>query len=339
MGVEWRPAEMRWVVTMSAGSQDPDEPVAHPVPAPAPGWPAARRPVWRGTRWINRHTRRRPGRGQLDMLSLASPFRYDLVVRAQFFDFLATHDQLHRTSPDVFEAKAIEQPYFTWFTAVAMRRYHPAVADNPAKLRRAYAARVRASQSLMRSFRRSGFDESNPITVRVSAPGAISESGVPVQPGLHMGDGGHRLSLYAIHFGTQHLHAQSYRVYRKPVRLVMDNTIELLRVFDIGQQRYARYLSLTYGATMHSSIDGLLAETRAERPDKLPELDRVIAAHTPFLSGAVEEEPEPSATTPCVLASIWPILNGRAETSSAQSVRGQENPTPGSWRNRWFSGR
>lgn len=273
------------------------------------------------------------------MLSLVSPFRYDLVVRAQFFDFLAAHDQLHRTSPAAFEAKAIEQPYFTWFTTVAMRRYHPAVADDPAKLRRAYAARVRASQSLMRSFHRSGFDEAHPITVRVSAPGALSESGVAVRPGLHMGDGGHRLSLYAVHFETQYLHAQSYRVYRKPAHTVMDNTIELLRVFSIGQQRYARYLSLTYGATMHSSIEDLLAETRAERPDRLPELEQVIAVHTPFLSSTAEDEPEPSASAPSVLASICPIVSGRDETLPAQSVPGQEKPTPGSWRSRWLSGR
>ena len=75
----------------------------------------ARRTVRRAATWRPKHD----GTESVDVARLISPFRYDVVVRAQLFDAVAARPD--GQSMDEFVSSVAEHPYAVWFREVELR--------------------------------------------------------------------------------------------------------------------------------------------------------------------------------------------------------------------------
>ncbi len=74
---------------------------------------------------------------------LVSPLRYDILVRQQYFEFLAQHHTLYdRDFPELVELSR-QHPYFAWFTSVLAPQYMPdLLAGHDGAIRTAFADKI-----------------------------------------------------------------------------------------------------------------------------------------------------------------------------------------------------
>jgi hypothetical protein len=222
----------------------------------------------------------------LDIYKLVSPLRYDVVVRADFLRFLDANLDLYRRDFARFSQRAREEPYFIWFKRVAVPRFRPRLArKDSAVLHYHYDERLRRSHALWMSFLQSGLDPRHPVTLRRAHPSARTDSGLHIDRVVHVGDGCHRLALL-LASGERLLPPESYRIDRRPQRVVLDNTALLVRALGLDEQRYARFLSLYYADQQHDDLDSLIRNVRARRPSALDELHSVIRQHRKPTVGA-----------------------------------------------------
>jgi hypothetical protein len=234
-------------------------------------------------RWPVRRAVRRPlndvGVDTLDIGQLISPLRYDVVLRADFFRFLDANLDLYRRNFTGFSQRAREEPYFIWFERVAVPRFRPWLAQKDrAVLLYHYDERLRRSHALWMSFLKSGFDSRHPVTLRRAHPAARTDSGLHIDRLVHPGDGCHRLALL-LASGEPLLRPKRYRIDRRPLRAVLDNTNLLVRALDLDEQPYARFLSLRYADHQHNDLHSLIRDVHARRPAALDELRSVIRQH------------------------------------------------------------
>ena len=188
----------------------------------------ARRTVRRAMTWRPKSA----GRHDVDVASLISPLRYDVLVRAEFFTFLEQWGDRRPDDGDALVAAAGELPYATWFRSVAMARFRPWVLGDPVLLQQQFRERVLSALALWRSFRGRGFDPTHPVTLRWTAGPLRTDTGLMIDRRLHVGDGGHRLALL-LSAGLP-LSADLYRVDRRPQRTLIDNTAVLVPALGIA---------------------------------------------------------------------------------------------------------
>ncbi len=233
---------------------------------------AHRRSPWRTTV---------PGRDPVPLAELVSPLRYDVVVRARFFEFYDARRDLYVNDFPAFLDAARAEPYFTWFSRIAMSRYKPRVAADPKLLAAAFEDRVRRAALLWEAFSARGFDSRFPVTLRVAGRRTRSPAGKDVRRPFYMGDGCHRLALL-LASGQPMLPTELYRVDPTPLHLVIDNTGPLLRALDLSEADYVAFLAFGYitreVTPAISDLSDLTAVVRAERPELLDELEQVLAA-------------------------------------------------------------
>jgi hypothetical protein len=174
---------------------------------------------------------------------LVSPLRYDVLVRAEFFDAVEA-----APDPDApeFVAAAAASDYGTWFRVVAIPRFRPELVGDVPGVEAAFAARVRAAVTLWRNFCVDGFDRHHPVTLRRPAPGATSTSGRPVDRELYLTDGCHRLALL-LRSGHTALGPGEYRIGRRRLALLRDNTAALVPLLAPGRDRLAAFEALAGG--------------------------------------------------------------------------------------------
>lgn len=220
----------------------------------------------------------------VNIRSLISPLRYDVVVRADFFRFLEELLSRGVQRPDEVASAAREHPYFVWFEKVAMQRFRPWVLADEDMLLQQFTERVHSSMNLWSSFRQHGFDIRHPVTLR-SAPGPMSaDSGAVVNRRLHVGDGGHRLALL-LAGGAEDLGPDVYRVDPRPMGELIDNTAVLLPAIPLTVADYVQFIAHGYASPCSytsfntSGVDGLLEHVRQHRPGMLGELEGVLEAH------------------------------------------------------------
>jgi hypothetical protein len=217
------------------------------------------------------------GRSVLPIRSLVSPFRYDVVVRAQLF---ALVDENPHVSTDELVDLARSHPYAVWFEHVAMPRFRPWVLQDATVYRDAFVERVTSARALAHSVAVSGFDVRHPVVLRSTRGTTTTDAGTPVARTLHVGDGGHRLALLLQATGT--LGPGQYRTDPRR-RQVIDNTLVLLRHLPLGLPAYLDFLAPGYTAGEVRDADGLVELVQLERPELLPELDGVLALHLPLV--------------------------------------------------------
>jgi hypothetical protein len=259
------------------------------------GWAVRRRASATALRTVRRAVTWRPkqqGREPLDIAALISPLRYDVAVRAQFFDFLAAREQDEDAA--VVEA-ARHEPYAVWFREVAMARFRPWVLKDDHLLAEGFRERVLASRALLRSFESRGFDARTPVTLRLTSGATVSDTGVSIRGTVHVGDGGHRLALLLRH--ELPLEPHMYRLDPRPMPLI-DNTVRLLGPLRLAEREYLAFLGRGYGlpaaadrgpeatddrrdAVPDPLTDpaALLAAVRARNPADAAELEAVLQSH------------------------------------------------------------
>lgn len=175
------------------------------LPSAAQGWPGRRR------------RRTIAGTGPVAIDSLVFPYRADVLIRAEHFDFAATHRDLFLSDFPGYESSARRTPYFLWWTQIAMPRY-----GRGRDVDAAFRSRLIRSQELRLAFS-DDFLAAHPIHLRTAAPGARTETGLPASAAFFLGDGGHRLALL-MHAGRTALRPDHYRVRTDPRTSIIDNT-------------------------------------------------------------------------------------------------------------------
>lgn len=223
----------------------------------------------RAATWRPKHD----GTESVDVARLISPFRYDVVVRAQLFDAVAARPD--GQSMDEFVSSVAEHPYAVWFREVELRRFFPWVLNDPRDVADAYAARVERAVRTFESFQQRGFDPRQPIMLRRLARPTVSDSGVLVPRVLHLGDGGHRLAL--LHRSGGLLEPSMHRIDPRPSK-VIDNTAILAPALRLPEREYAAFLSLGFLDASVDSLDALWAGVEHTCPDRLAELEALVKA-------------------------------------------------------------
>ena len=217
-----------------------------------------------------------PGAEPVALDELASPLRYDIVVRADHFRFLDQHLQLLDRDLEAYLRLAVEHPYFTWYTKVALPRFRPRAHRDEQRSLEAFRRRVVGAAELWRSFKAVGFDPRHPVTLRVASPGAATPTGKVVRRRFHASDGCHRLAmLMAVDQET--LPPGWYRVRTDPLRSLTDNTNTLIGPLALGREDYYRFLAKGYGMAMATGRDAILHHVRTHAADRLAELEQVLA--------------------------------------------------------------
>jgi hypothetical protein len=217
---------------------------------------------------------KRRGDTPIRVAELISPLRYDVLVRAQFFEFLSGRPAGEPAAQVV--TAAWDEPYAVWFREVAMARFRPWVLSDPEALRASYAERVIASRELLQSFTTNGFDARTPVTLRVSAGVQTTETGARVSRTLHVGDGGHRLALLLL--SGSDLLPEMYRLDPRPMPLI-DNTALLLGPLAVSDADYCAFLQAGYTRRSCPDVQSLLTVVDDEDAVAGAELRSVLEAH------------------------------------------------------------
>jgi hypothetical protein len=238
-----------------------------------------RRTVRRAMTWRPKSA----GRHDVDVASLISPLRYDVLVRAEFFTFLEQWGDRRLDDGDALVAAAGELPYATWFRSVAMARFRPWVLGDPVLLQQQFRERVLSALALWRSFRGRGFDPTHPVTLRWTAGPLRTDTGLMIDRRLHVGDGGHRLALL-LSAGLP-LSADLYRVDRRPQRTLIDNTAVLVPALGIADQEYVRFVARGYTGTEYRDATQLVLDVGRTDPARASEIASVVEHHRALLAG------------------------------------------------------
>ncbi len=199
------------------------------------GGPRVGRVVGRVRRAVHERTAV-PGTAPVDIGALIVPLRYDVVVRARFFDFLTEHSDL--AGPALVQAAA-STAYGDWFEHVECARYFPELLHDEQRREQRFAARVAGAVRLLQSFQEGGFDAASPVTLITAPVASMSDSGAPALERLHIGDGCHRLSLLLRDGAT--LEPWMYKV-RPSLNTLVDNTAVLLRCGSLTEADYVAFL-------------------------------------------------------------------------------------------------
>lgn len=215
---------------------------------------------------------KRPGDMPIRIPELISPLRYDVLVRAKFFDFLSARPA--GESVDHLVRAAWAEPYAVWFREVAMARFRPWVLEDPGAIQSGYTERVVASRDLLRSFHTNGFDTRAPVTLRVTSGVQVADSGARTSHTVHVGDGGHRLALLLQ--SESDLQPGMYRLDPRP-RRVIDNTARLVGPLRISDTEYCAFLQPGYTQQECPDLETLVAVV-AQDPSAAAELRTVMEA-------------------------------------------------------------
>jgi hypothetical protein len=228
------------------------------------------------------------GREPIPIDHLVSPLRYDIVVRQRYLEVLRERRALADDDFEAFMELSRQQPYFTWFTRVVVPNgNHPEIVGDAERLNAAFERRVRRSIELHDSFESTGFDRRRPIILRTAGEIAPTWTGKRLSRRLYAGDGCHRLAWLRM-AGVDVLEPGMYRVHVAQVFTPHDDTARLISAMPISRRDYLSFLSLSYADREFSTEEALVDHVRSTAPDRLPELEEVIAIDSPLLAAAVQ---------------------------------------------------
>jgi hypothetical protein len=238
-----------------------------------------RRTARRAVTWRPKST----GREDVDIASLISPLRYDVLVRADFFAFLEGCSDRQLDDVEALVASVRQLPYATWFRSVAMARFRPWVLKDPALLQQQLTERVVSAVVLWRSFCRHGFDPAHPVTLRWASGPMPTDTGLLVDRRLHVGDGGHRLALL-LSAGLP-LAAGLYRVDRRPQGTLLDNTAVLVPALGLDDEEYVRFVARGYAGGEYTDAARLVRDVGRTDPMRANEIAAVVERHRALVAG------------------------------------------------------
>jgi len=234
----------------------------------------SRRTVRRALTWRPKQR----GTEAIDIAALISPLRYDVRVRADFFELLSTRD---REEPlEALMEQVRHGSYAAWFAKIAMARFRPWVLKDEALFDSQLAERVSTARDLYWSFRDRGFDTRYPVVLRSTSRPLAADTGAVIRPRTHVGDGGHRLALLLASGGIAE--PETYLIDPRPQQII-DNTVRLFSAEDVATERYLGFIARGYlpsdAAVPATSADLVAAVAEHGGPDAGDEVAAVLAAH------------------------------------------------------------
>jgi hypothetical protein len=217
--------------------------------------------IARGNPWVIQQPRR-----PAEIAALISPLRFDILVRASYFEFYADRRDLYRADFKAFASRARGHSYFHWFRDVMCVNWQPHVLANAQDFEAAWEARLRAAAELHDSFEARGFDTRFPITLYAARRVRPTESGKRVSRSLYAGDGNHRLALL-LASGEQSLSPAYYRIKRFRHLAPPDTTPIMLDALRPSVDQYLDFVEMGYPSIRVERVDhGFeLAHTSDER--------------------------------------------------------------------------
>jgi hypothetical protein len=219
---------------------------------------------------------------ELDLGSIVSPLRYDILVRADFFRFLDTNIDIFRADPTEFLHRARRHPYFVWFTELALPREVRQPVSEAAVLL-AFEKRLQKTYELYWAVRTNGFDPDHPVIMRQPRTVLPTTTGKEIHRELFVTDGCHRLALMEF-AGMKSVPALFYRVaITKEPFTPLDNTVPLMRALRPTPDVYARFLSYAYGSRPIGDLASLRHDVAQHRPEYLDEFDSVVTVDSATL--------------------------------------------------------
>lgn len=223
-------------------------------------------------------------RGQVpvSIRELATPMRYDIVIRRQFFELLRINEELLRTDEDAFVELVKHSDYYTWFRELWWPKVYPKWNATPEMVDQLFRKRVRSSATLFFNIRNDGWNTKHPILFRSGSKILPAHSGVELKRDFYAGDGCHRLAILWDQ-GQEMLPAEYYRVCIYQRYAPLDNTRILRTLGILTEANYIEYLARYYLGHECREREKLLEETRRINPARLDELCRVLQTNTPVL--------------------------------------------------------
>jgi O-antigen/teichoic acid export membrane protein len=207
----------------------------------------------------------------LDIDTLVSPLRYDVLIRADFFGLVAEHLMIGGSSSALLEA-ARQHAYFVWFREIVWARSgrHRLVTT----LDRAFAHRVDRSVALFSAIHLAGFDGRERITIKDAGVPRCADSGKPTHQRLFLADGCHRLALL-MNSGQSVLEAGQYQIVRAHDHVPRDNTSRLLSHTSMSESEYAAFIGRGFGVKANRE-SALLSKVQGHAPERMDELIQVL---------------------------------------------------------------
>ena len=228
-----------------------------------------------------------PGRESIPIDRIVSPLRYDILVRQRYFEVIREHRALAEEDFEAFMDLSRHQPYFAWFTQVVIPGYRSEMVGDDERVDAAFERRVRGCIALHDAFESTGYDRRRPIILRTGDQIAPTSTGKRLARRIYAGDGCHRLACLRV-AGVDVLEPDMYRLHVAEVFTPRDDTALLLRVMAIRPSDYFSFLSLSYADRELHSEEALLDHVRSTDPDRLPEVQKVIAVDSPLLTATVK---------------------------------------------------
>ncbi|MGH2704209.1 MAG: hypothetical protein ACRDJ4_03700 [Actinomycetota bacterium] len=229
----------------------------------------------------------RVGTEPVDIWKLASPLRYDVVVRAEYISFLREHLDLFESDLDAYLLASEALPYFIWFRDVASRFQRGYDRNDEASLRAAFAERVHRTTELFRRFQAEGFNPRYPVDLRAGTPGAATLTGKRLADRLYPGDGCHRLAL-VLSTGQSLLPPEWYRIRNDPLDTPLDNTHLLVRALELSREQYSEFISRGYADKVFADPGQLAAHVARTDPSRAAEVEQVLALDASIWDAAPE---------------------------------------------------
>jgi hypothetical protein len=223
-----------------------------------------------------------PGREPIRIDDLISPLRYDIAVRERYFAVVRERRALAEEDFPAFVELSRQQPYFGWFTKIAIPSHHPKLVGDEEGVEAAFERRVRGCIDLHDSFESRGYDRRRPIILRTGETVAPTSTGKRLARRIYAGDGCHRLACLR-RAGVEVLEPDMYRLHVADAFTPRDDTALLLSVMAINPHDYFSFLSLSYAERELHTEEELLNHVRSAHPDRLRELQQVIALDSPLL--------------------------------------------------------
>jgi hypothetical protein len=195
------------------------------------------------------------GRSRVNVDRLIVPLRYDILVRQNFFGFLATATTESRSTSQIVEASRA-QDYYQWFRHIVVPRYEAELVGDDAAIDAAFAIRVRRSIELLGSFEANGYDPRRPVVLRGGLTLRSHGVGHCSTARVFAGDGCHRLALLRSR-GCRELRPDMYRVRWHLGLNPIDNTRHLVNLLGVNAADYRDFVAMAYARV---AVDELLAD-------------------------------------------------------------------------------
>jgi hypothetical protein len=219
----------------------------------------------------------------IEIASIVSPLRYDVLVRSDFFAFYAAQRELYHCDFETFVKLAKKEPYYIWYIESEAVRCLPHLRGNTERLDRHFVHRLKKTAALYESVMQEGYTPEFPIILKTAEhllPPTASKLAPPtgklISGRYFMADGCHRLALLMA-LGYTVLPANYFRVKCFRRFSPFDSTSMLAQTLPIEPAAYFAFLSSRY-CSPHRFEDkeSFLEYIRQHKPELLPEVISVI---------------------------------------------------------------